>query len=181
VAAGIGRHISRLKSKVSRMKRRAEDERQADRVIDATADAAAHEEQLARSGKAIARAAEAPLHAAASAAVGDGKSTTGASGSADEVTPAPYDPLGGSGGKKRKKHKGVQGALAEQKRLKHEQEMAATAAAAEAAERAKLRAQHREQKAHWTSKLKQRSRRGQPIMSHQVDHILAKLQKGAQQ
>lgn len=183
-AAGIGRHISRLKSKVSRMKRRADAERRAEEGgIDTAADAASHEEQLARSGKALAIAPDTSAHTRAAEPVSIDRAAAAASvtAAAGAGAVAPFDPLGGSGGKKRKKKKGVQGALAEQERLRREQEAAAAAAAAEAAERNRIRAQRQEQKALWSSKLKQRSRRGQPIMSHQVDHILAKLQKGVSQ
>lgn len=182
-AAGIGRHISRLKSKVSRMKRRADAERRAEEGgIDTAADAASHEEQLARSGRALAIAADtSPHRATESVSIDRTAAATATSVTAATGAVAPFNPLGGTGGKKRKKKKGVQGALAEQERLRREQETAAAAAAAEAAERNRIRTERREQKALWTSKLKQRSRRGQPIMSHQVEHILAKLQKGIPQ
>jgi uncharacterized protein with WD repeat len=76
---------------------------------------------------------------------------------------------------KQHKKKGIPGALAEQKARLHARDVAAKQEAAETLEREKRNKAQVAGKKDRTAKLTKRNRRGQPILTHHIDHILTKL------
>eukprot|EP00038_Savillea_parva_P009464 m.183684 g.183684 ORF g.183684 m.183684 type:complete len:220 (-) comp15915_c0_seq1:107-766(-) len=168
--AGVDVHLRRLKSKVKRLqhKKKSGSDGQGEASLGRISldDTDQLVEQLKRSGKSV---GDVESHFGVSNTDGNGQ--TGASTSHGGHS------AGDDGSKTTpiKKRKGIQGALTEAKERKQELKAAQKKAAEEAQERERAQRQRKAQRREWSSKLTKKTRRGQPVLSHHIDHVMAKL------